>query len=252
MVKKAEMTIGKQILALVLVLMFGVMLNADGQKRRRKTRSHRTTTTAIRPPATLSPAPSEPEVVSRAEDDLTGENGSTTGTNGSINPDLPKPSAPRPVKIIATPVNKNKSADEDRSLVDLERLSLAEGRAEAFRKQLSDVIERENTLRSKIEQLDYQMNPEVIQSEASTIGSLRPEEVRDSRRKMLENEKTRTNDQLNTVMESRTRLESAIANADALVNKLRARVEAETDGETQTSSDKITTKDSTLPQVPDN
>ncbi len=247
------MAISKNILVLALILMFGAALNADAQKRRRKTRSPRAKTfSTIRPPATLSSIPYEPEVVSRAEDDLTGENGATANNNGSVNSDLPKPSAPRPVKTAAPSVNKSKSAEDDRSLVDLERLSLAEGRAEAFRKQLSDVIERENTLHSKIEQLDYQMNPEVIQSEASTIGSLRPEEVRDSRRKMLENEKTRTNDQLNTVMESRTRLESAIANADALVNKLRARVEAETDGETQTSSDKIITKDSTLPQVPDN
>ena len=245
------MAISKTLLALVLILMFGATLNADAQKRR-KTRSHRTKTYSdIRPTATLPPL-SEPEIISRAEDDLTAENSAGSGKNGSISPDLPKPALPRPVKNNPAPINKTKSAEDDRSLIDLERLSLAEGRAEAFRKQLADVIERENGLRSKIEQLDYQMRPEVIQSETLTIGSLRPEEVRDSRRKMLENEKTRANDQLSTVLESRTRLESAIINADALVDKLRLRVEAETNNENQKSPEKITAKDSTEPQTPDN
>ena len=246
------MAMNKQILVLALILMFGATFNLDAQKRRRKTRSRRTTTALIQPTPALSPSTTEPEVISRAEDDLAGENGVKTNNNGSINPDLPKLVTPtRPVKTVSASSNKSKSAEEDRSLIDLERLSLAEGRAEAFRKQLADVIERENALRTKIEQLDYQMRPEVVQSETSTIGSLRPEDVRDSRRKMLENEKTRANDQLNTVMESRTRLESAIVNADALVDKLRARVEAETSGDTQSLPERVTSQDSAEPQIPE-
>jgi len=246
------MAICIKILTLALILTFGLVIDADAQTRRRKLKQRRTNA-VVRPQTTPLPT-LDAEVISRAEEDLKAENATTTGENGAINPDLQRTQSPRPVETLITPNGKRNSAEEkeDRSLIDLERLSLAEGRAEAFRKQLSDVIERESALRSKIEQLDYQMRPEVIQGDTATIGSLRPEQIRDSRRKMLENEKTRINEQITKVLESRTRLESAIANADALVDKLRSRVEAESSEETRRLPEKITSKDSTDPQVPDN
>ncbi|MEP6925641.1 MAG: hypothetical protein ABI954_14340 [Pyrinomonadaceae bacterium] len=246
------MAISNKILVLILILTFGSLVDVNAQTRRRKIKSRRTT--PIARPQTISPT-LEPEVISRAEEDLNGENGTASVNNGSINPDPQKKLPTRPLKTVVAPTNKaNSSAQEkeDRSLLDLERLSLAEGRAEAFRKQLSDVIEREAAMRSKIEQLDYQMRPEVIQSETATIGSLRPEEVRESRRKMLENEKTRTNEQLTQILQSRTRLEAAVINADSLVDKLRARVESEIDEETRKSANKISAKDSTEPKIQDN
>lgn len=247
------MAIINKIIVLALILTFGFLTEADAQTRRRKTKP-RPTTPIVRPQI-ISPT-LEPEVVSRAEDDLNGENGAAIPNSKSINPDPQKlPPPTRPVKTVVAPTNKNSSTareKEDRSLLDLERLSIAEGRAEAFRRQLSDAIEREAAMRTKIEQLEYQMRPEVIQSGTATIGSLRPEEVRESRRKMLENEKTRTNEQLTQVLQSRTRLEAAIINADALVDKLRARIESEIDEETRKSADKISAKDSTEPKIQDN
>jgi hypothetical protein len=247
------MAISNKILVLALILAFGLLVDAEAQTRRSKRKSHRTNTTVIKQQP-IRPLILEPEVVSRAEDDLKAENSGVTDRDGNINPDPQRTTQTRPVKTTVATTGKNNSAKEkeERSLIDLERLSLAEGRAEAFRKQLSDVIEREAALRSKIDQLDYQMRPEIIQNETAVIGSLRPEQIRDSRHKMLENEKTRTNDQLTKVMESRTRLESAIVNADALVDKLRARVEAESNEDTQMGPEKITAKDSNAPQVPDN
>lgn len=250
------MAINSYILILTLILTLGLTSGADAQTRRRKIKSHRTPTmtTAQQSPPQIVPVQTtlEPEVVSRAEDDLNAENSAATDKNNSVNSDLQKTPTARPVKTLVAPINKNNAAEEreSRSLIDLERLSLAEGRAEAFRKQLSDVIERESALRSKIDQLDYQMRPEVIQGETAVIGSLRPEEVRDSRRKMLENEKSRANDQLNTVMTSRIRLDSAILNADALVDKLRARVEAEINEDTRKPSESGSVREE--PQIPDN
>lgn len=252
------MAINNKILLLVIILTSCFAIDANAQTRRRKTklRPAKTVTLAAPQPTPLSPT-LEPEVISRAEDDLNAENKLPSPNNGgAVNPDPLKTQSDRSVKTVAAPAapvsNNTTQEKEDRSLLDLERLSLAEGRAENFRKQLSDVIERESALRSKIEQLDYQMRPDIIQTETSIVGSLRPEEIRDSRRKMLENEKTRTSDQLTKVLENRTRLETAIINADMLVEKLRVRVEADTDEEIRKPSDKISAKDSAVPNSPDN
>lgn len=239
------------ILMLGLSLLAAFEVNAQTKKRNPKNRRATSTVTRTQP----APVPSEPEVVSRATDDLIETTDAANSRNNVVSPDLPARLPERPVKSALTaPAKKNNSAEdkENRFLLDLERLSVAETRAETFRKQLSDAIDREANLRTKIEQLDFQMRPENIQLETATTGSLRPEELREARRKMFENDKLRTADQLNKTLENRVRLELAVANADMLVDKLRSRVEAETAAETGRSADQILSKDSAEPTNPNN
>jgi uncharacterized protein (DUF2235 family) len=115
---------------------------------------------------------------------------------------------------------------QQRTLVDLERLSRAETRAEGLRVQLRDVQEKEADLQSRSEQLDYESKPEVIERTLAVTGSTRPEELRETRRRQLEAEKSRVQSQLNLIATSRARLETAIANADAEADRIRARVDA--------------------------
>lgn len=151
---------------------------------------------------------------------------------------------------------------QQRTLVDLERLSRAEQRAEAFRAQLRDVQAKEADLQARMEQIDYDIRPENIERSTSTIGTTRPDEIRDVRRRQLESERSRVQSQLNLLSTSRLRLESAIALADTEVDRLRARLDASdqttnpqtvidpdanTNTDNTTSSDRTTTPNSTAP-----
>jgi hypothetical protein len=57
------------------------------------------------------------------------------------------------------------------------------------------------------------------------MGSLRPEEIREARRKSLDSEKRNLQTLLNEVVTTRTRLDNDLLRSDALVEKLRAKLE---------------------------
>jgi uncharacterized protein YlxW (UPF0749 family) len=115
--------------------------------------------------------------------------------------------------------------EQQRTLLDMERLSRAETRAENFRAQLRDVQEKETALQARAEQIEFDLRPENIERASQTFGSTRPEEVRDARRRQLENERTRVQSQLQVLAQSRARLETAIADADAEADAVRRRME---------------------------
>jgi chromosome segregation ATPase len=115
--------------------------------------------------------------------------------------------------------------EQQRTLVDMERLSRAETRAENMRAQLRDVQAKEADLQARLEQVEYDLKPENIERATQTFGSTRPEEVRAARQRQLENERTRIQSQLQLMAQSRARLETAIANADAEADAIRARME---------------------------
>jgi chromosome segregation ATPase len=116
---------------------------------------------------------------------------------------------------------------DQRTLVDLERLSRAEQRAEGLRAQLRDVTDKEFTLQERAAQIEDEIDPGAIERRAALIGSLRPADVREQIRRSLERERERVNRQLEMLANSRVRLESAVATADLEVEKLRQRLDAE-------------------------
>jgi outer membrane murein-binding lipoprotein Lpp len=91
----------------------------------------------------------------------------------------------------------------------------AQERAANLRAQLSDVQARQSELQTRLQQLEYDLKPENIERSLAGIGSTHPEELREQRRRQLEGEKTRVQAQLDQLAASRTRLEAAIAQADA-------------------------------------
>lgn len=115
---------------------------------------------------------------------------------------------------------------EQRILVDLERLTRAEQRAENLRAQLRDVADKEFALQDRAAQLEEELEPDAIERRAALIGSLNPASVRDSIRRSLERERDRIRTQLEMLATSRVRLESAVASADAEVTRIKARIEA--------------------------
>jgi DNA repair exonuclease SbcCD ATPase subunit len=116
--------------------------------------------------------------------------------------------------------------ENDRSLIDMERLTRAEQRAESLRVQQVDVESKLADLQSKAEQIEYLLKPENIERSAG-FGTVHPEEARETRRRQLESEKVRTQAQIKILETSKTRLETAVTTADAEVDSLRQRLEAQ-------------------------
>jgi hypothetical protein len=87
-------------------------------------------------------------------------------------------------------------------------------KAESLRLQLLDVQAREAELQERVRQLDEDLKPENIEHALAGIGSTRPEELREKRRRQLQIEKDSLLTQLALLEKSRTNLEAAIAAAD--------------------------------------
>jgi hypothetical protein len=91
----------------------------------------------------------------------------------------------------------------------------AQEKAANLRTQLSEVETKQAELQTRREDLDEQLKPENIEKVLAGVGSTRPEDLREQRRRQLEIERNGVQKQLDLLATSHTRLEAAIAQADA-------------------------------------
>lgn len=126
-----------------------------------------------------------------------------------------------------------KKADPDevqkRMLLNLDILTRAEQRSESLRKQLFEMIEKENTVRSRLDQLQFDMRPEMIERTLQLAGSMKPEEIRDNRRKSLTAERTNLEALLTEIQSTRSSVSANLQRSEILVEKLRAKLEKDID-----------------------
>lgn len=94
---------------------------------------------------------------------------------------------------------------------------------EKLKAQLLEVQAKEDALRIRLAQLDENIKPENIERSLAGIGSTKPEELRESRRRQLAIERDGVLAQLNTLATSRQRLETALANAEIVAYQQSAR-----------------------------
>ena len=87
--------------------------------------------------------------------------------------------------------------------------------AAKLRQELVEVEAKEEALRVRLQELDEALKPENIERALAGIGSTKPEELREHRRRQLTIEKNGVMAQLKTLEASQARLESAIAAADS-------------------------------------
>jgi len=80
--------------------------------------------------------------------------------------------------------------------------------------QIIDVKAREDNLRLRVQQLDEDLKPENIERALAGVGSTRPEELREQRRRQLTIEKTAVVAQLEETAALRSRLEADLATAE--------------------------------------
>jgi hypothetical protein len=106
----------------------------------------------------------------------------------------------------------------------LELLSSVEQRAEVLRKQLLELIEKETAIKSRLVQIEEDMRPESIERTMNLVGTTRTLELRDARRRVLENDRRGYESLLNQTSQSRLRLEEDVKQADTLVGRLRQRL----------------------------
>jgi hypothetical protein len=239
----------RMMFALAVLLACITCFDEASAQRRRTRRSRRVTNPVATQPVVPAPLPStrttDPQIISTA-DQQASEQADAAQVSGQVpatssrrantrrrvaEPEPDEDSMRRTVNDLTTQVNKlsdklSQMEENQRTLVDMERLSRAEQRAEALRTQQRDVLEKEGMLQARLEQIEFNLKPENIDRSVSTFGSTKPEEARDARRQALESEKTRVRAQLELYATSRQRLETAIINADLEVDKLRRRIEA--------------------------
>jgi hypothetical protein len=86
--------------------------------------------------------------------------------------------------------------------------------AEKLRLQLIEVQAKEESLQARAQQLDEALKPENIERSLAGIGSTRPEDLREARRRQLQTERDGIAAQLQTLETSRLRLEAAIRDAE--------------------------------------
>lgn len=217
-------------LALLTVLAWGVF-EVQSQQRRRPSR-RATDPARVRPTPEATPD-YEPRVVSTAEEQAAQEAGQTT-TNRTRRPrPAPTPAADETLRTMQTVLEEfgrlNKKVDdlekERRADLIQERLTRAEQRAEGLQTQLRDVLEKEANLQAQTERIDDQLRPESIERQAALTGTFRPDELRESIRRQLDAEKRRVRAQLDVLAASRTRLETALASADQISQRLRTQLE---------------------------
>ncbi len=134
-------------------------------------------------------------------------------------------------RLISIEAKKPESVDDKqrRLLLNLDILTRAEQRAETLRKQLYDAIEKESAIKTRLDQLNLDMRPEMIDRQVAFAGTLRPEELRDIRRKNLEAERTNLQTLLTDIQSVRSGMEQSVQRAQQLVDKLRTKLEKDID-----------------------
>ena len=217
------------------------LIGAGAQKKKRRT--HRAAKPAAPKPVITNPTIAPPTASEATADGVqiisTADQGNETNTSEIPQPKKPKSTTPateqkedmqQTINALSNQVNRltdklTQMQEDDRYQLDMERLTRAEQRAEQIRSQLVDTQSKIADLESKLEQVDYALKPENIDRSAQGVGTVHPEEVRDSRRKQLESEKSRLVAQLKILETSKSRLEISQSNADSEVDSLRAKLE---------------------------
>ena len=228
--------------AFVLSAAFTFSADAQTNNRRRQPR----------PTPTPVPVSTEPAVISRADEYPTvviepipaptpTQNTSIDNGNSQTMEEL------RERLLLLETNSKRKDPDEKqkRIALNLDILTKSEQRSEGLRKQLFDMIEKESNIRAKIDQIDNDSRPEAIDRTFATVGSLRPEELKAQRRRSLEIDKRNQETLLVEVQRNRANIEQSLQRADALVEKLRAKIEKEID-------DALAIDDEPAPQTTNN
>jgi len=226
------MKISKVWAGLLAMLVCVVVLSGITSAQTKKKKKH-----AVKKPVAATTSTGDASVVSLADQY---QDGSTqiiqpnTPSLAATDPSLPSETTQRlkelqaRIKKLENAPKNDKNTYEERQkilLTNLDILTKAEQRVESLRKQRFELVDKESSIQTRLDQIELDLRPESIDRTVATIGTLRPEEYRDARRKSLEAEKKNLTNLQNEVVNTRLGLDQNLLNASALVEKLRTRLE---------------------------
>ena len=185
-----------------------------------------------KPMATPLPTLTGAEIISRADDYSDVEpvkpTVAKTATNTSANAGRIKELNERINRLESTQKN-DYDEKQKRMLLNLDILTRAEQRSESLRKQYFEMIEKENAVKTRLDQIENDSRPEMIERTLQRAGSMKPEEIRDLRRKSLAAERSNLESLLTEIQSTRSNLTVNLQKADQMVEKLRAKLEKDID-----------------------
>lgn len=222
---------------IVLSCVFSGATQIDAQTSKKKKKTTKTTKTAVTP-TPVSQQQTLPLIVSRADEFPAQDQPIVTETqpvqteSTETKTENTTPSVDdldARIKSLESSRKNDYDTKQKRLLMNLDILTRAETRAESLRKQLFELIEKQNTLQIRIDQIGTDLQPAMIERYTAFAGSLRPEQVREARQKSLESEKRNLENLFNQIETSRKSLEDNLFKADYLVEKLRSKLEKDID-----------------------
>lgn len=180
--------------------------------------------------ATPSPTPpmSEPMIISRA-DDRPVESVFPDANDESIESLRQRVDARIAAEENADRADERYEQRQRRLLLNLDLLTRSEERADALRRQLFDMMQKESEIQTKLDRLEYDLRPESIDRNIAFAGSLRPEELRELRERSLESERANLQALLEQIQRSKQTVQRNLVRAEDLVEKLRTKLEQEID-----------------------
>ena len=225
----------KIVLLGAFLILFSVFIGVSPTDAQTSKKKKRTKTTAVTP----TPVPQGiPQIISRADefpaenpiiitDNTSGQTDNTDEKTEIVTPSIDDLNAR--IKTLESSQKNEYDEKQKRLLLNLDILTRAEQRSENLRKQLFEMIEKQNAIQIRIDQLNYDMQPAMIERYAAFSGSLRPEQVREARLKSLESEKRNLESLFVQIQTNRKSLEDNVFKSDYLVEKLRAKLEKDID-----------------------
>jgi hypothetical protein len=213
----------------LILSLFVVIFAADSQAQTRKKKR----TARPLPVVTMQPQ-GDPLVISRAAD-FPDQNSQAVPPPPETIRAIDDPSG-RSIEELRARLNAiesstSKEADQKqkRLLLYLDILTKAEQRAESLRKQVFEMIEKETVTRTRLDSIDLDIRPESIERNVALVGTMRPEELREARRRSLSAEKTNLQTLLADIQRTRSVLEQNLQRADSLVERLRSKLDKDID-----------------------
>jgi chromosome segregation ATPase len=208
------------IVVIAFVLVTGLLVDSAAQKRKRARR--RPAAPRITNPEIYQPSPAEDANTNSADNTA-----ANTNSNANSSPSEDQ----RTIRSLSNQVDRlndklNEMQASQQSMVDLERLSRAEQRSSQLRTELRDVESKKADLEAHLDQVENDLKPENIERAVAGYGTTRPEELRAQRQKQLENDRSRTRQQIDQLTASESRIQQAIATSDTEVDRLQKKLDA--------------------------
>jgi hypothetical protein len=219
------------------ILVAGVLLTlpfvsfADAQRSRHKKKKHKTAVVAPMQDAPMT----DPIIVSRASDyqnpdtPLAPANDGAGSATVETERDRRLADLSARIKQLESGMKDGYDEKQKRLLLNLDILTKAEQRSESLRKQRFEMVEKENQIQSRLDQIEIDIRPDTIERAIAVAGSMRPEELREAKRKSLDSERRNLQSLLTQVQTTRASLDQTVEKADQLVEKLRSTLEADID-----------------------